>query len=269
MLDGAGLAVSEILCDWMAVVLPHDEAGSGPAVVLLHAGIADRTMWSEHLERLAHAGHRAVAVDLPGFGEARVAPGEQAPWADVLRTMDELSIVRAALVGNSFGGAVALRAALIAPDRVSALALISAPPPDLEPSPELKAAWEAEEAALQRGDTEAAVEAVVSAWTLPDASPELRDRVATMQRRAFALQAEAPRTTEAPDPVEQQPEALARLSVPTLVAAGELDKRDFREGAEAMARALPHARHAVIGGAGHLPPLETPEAFWELVLACL
>jgi pimeloyl-ACP methyl ester carboxylesterase len=250
-------------------MLPHDEAGSGPAVVLLHAGVADRTMWSEHLERLAEAGYRAVAVDLPGFGEARVRPGEQAPWADVLRTMDELSIERAALVGNSFGGAVALRAALVAPDRVSALALISAPSPALEPSPELEAAWEAEEAALQRGDIDAAVEAVVDAWTLPDASQELRDRVAAMQRRAFALQADAPPATEAPDPVDRRPEALARLSVPTLVAAGELDKRDFRQGAEEMARTLPRAGHAVIEGAGHLAPLETPGAFRELVLAFL
>lgn len=192
-------------------MLPHDEIGSGPAVVLLHAGIADRTMWSERLERLVDAGYRAVAVDLPGFGEAQITPGEQAPWADVLRTMDELSIERAALVGNSFGGAVALRVALVAPDRVSALALISAPPPALEPSPELESAWEAEEAALQRGDIEAAVAAVVDAWTLPDASPELRDRVAVMQRRAFALQAEAPPTMEAPDPVEQRPETLPRL----------------------------------------------------------
>ena len=80
----------------------HDEIGSGPAVVLLHAGIADRTMWSEQLERLVDAGYRAVAVDLPGFGGAQITPGDQAPWADVLRTMDELSIERAALVGNSF-----------------------------------------------------------------------------------------------------------------------------------------------------------------------
>jgi 3-oxoadipate enol-lactonase len=250
-------------------MLPHDEAGSGPGVVLLHAGIADRTMWAEHLEPLADAGYRVVAVDLPGFGEAPITPGEQAPWADVLRAMDELTLERAALVGNSFGGAVALRAAVVAPDRVSSLALISAPSPAMEPSPDLEAVWEAEEAALERGDVEAAVEAVVDAWTLPDASPELRDRVAAMQRRALALQAEASSATEAPDPVEQRPEALARLSVPTLVAAGELDKRDFRQGAEAMARTLPRARHAVIEGAGHLAPLETPEAFRELVLAFL
>src|SRR5438309_5714570 len=107
-------------------MLPHDEAGSGPAIVLLHAGIADRTMWSEHLGPLASAGYRVIAVDLPGFGEARVVAGEQAPWTDVLRTMDELSVERAALVGNSFGGAVALRAALVEPARVSELVMVSA-----------------------------------------------------------------------------------------------------------------------------------------------
>jgi 3-oxoadipate enol-lactonase len=125
----------------VAVILPHDEAGSGPALLLLHAGVADRTMWAEHLEPLAEAGFRAVAPDLPGFGEAPVAPGEQAAWLDVLRTMDELSIERATLVGSSFGGAVALRMAHVSPARVSALALASAPPPDLEPSPQLAAAW--------------------------------------------------------------------------------------------------------------------------------
>jgi len=251
------------------VTLPYDEAGSGPAVVLLHAGVADRTMWAEHLEPLADAGYRAVAIDLPGFGQAPITPGEQAPWAEVLQTMDDLSIARAALVGNSFGGAVALRASLVAADRVPALVLISAPPPALEPSPELEAAWEAEESALERGDVEAAVAAVVSAWTLPDAPQALRDRIAAMQRRAFALQSGSTSATEAPDPAEQRPDALARLDVPTLVAAGERDMPDFRRGAEAMARTLPRARHVVISGAGHLAPLETPETFRELVLGFL
>ena len=226
-------------------------------------------MWSEHLEPLADAGYRVVALDLPGFGEAPPAPGAQAPWTDLLDAMDQLSIERAALIGNSFGGAVALRVAVVAPDRVSALALISAPAPELEPSPELEAAWEAEEAALERGDIGAAVEAVVNAWTLPDAPQELRTRVGAMQRRAFALQAAVPSATEAPDPVEQDAESLARLSIPALVAAGERDMRDFLEGAEEMARALPGARHAVIAGAGHLAPLETPERFRELVLGFL
>jgi pimeloyl-ACP methyl ester carboxylesterase len=242
-------------------MLPFDELGAGPPVVLLHAGVADRTMWTGHLRPLADAGFRVIAVDLPGFGEALLEPGEQAAWTDVLQTMDGLSVQRAVLVGNSFGGAVALRVALVASERVRALVLISAPPPVFEPSPELRSAWDAEESALERGDVDAAVEAVVNAWTLPDASPELRDRVAVMQRRAFVLQAEAAALTEASDPVEQQPDSLSQLNIPTLVAVGEHDFSDFRNAAQVMARTLPRARHAVIAGAGHLAPLETPEVF--------
>src|SRR4028118_1280613 len=118
----------------MRRVLPYDEAGTGPAVVLVHAGVADRTMWEAHLAPLAAAGRGAIAVDLPGFGEAPV--GEvSAPWLDLLETMDWLGLDSTALVGSSFGGAVALRTAVMAPDRVAALALVSAPGPDAQPSP--------------------------------------------------------------------------------------------------------------------------------------
>ncbi|HKR98464.1 MAG TPA: alpha/beta hydrolase [Candidatus Dormibacteraeota bacterium] len=250
-------------------MLPHDELGSGPAIVLLHAGIADRTMWTEHLEPLAAAGYRAIALDLPGFGEAPIAPGEQAPWTDVLRAMDELGLDRAAVVGNSFGGAVALRIAVVAPERVSELALISAPAPDLEPSSELEAAWHGEEEALERGDVDAAVDAVVRAWTLPDAPDELRSRVGAMQRRAFLLQRGAGDVNEAPDPLEENPEVLATIEIPTLVTVGEVEFVDFETGAQRLAHAIPRSRHEVIAGAGHLAPLETPERFRDMLLAFL
>ena len=249
--------------------LAHDEAGSGPALVLIHAGVADRTMWREHLKPFAAAGYRVVAVDLPGFGEAPPPEQESAPWNDVLETMDALGIDEAVLVGNSFGGAVALRVAVVAPERVSALVLISAPPHDLTPSPELVQIWEAEEAAIGRGDLEAAVTVVVEAWTQPDAPAELKRRVGDMQRRAYVVQAEADATAEAPDPVEEDPARLAELDVSALVAAGEKDLVDFREGAQRLAHTLPHARHETLLAAGHLAPMETPEAFRELLLGFL
>jgi pimeloyl-ACP methyl ester carboxylesterase len=250
-------------------VLPHDEQGAGTPVVLLHAGIADRTMWSEHLKPLAAAGHRVIAVDLPGFGEAPGGEAARAPWETVLETMSSLELEPAVLVGNSFGGAVALRIAAGAPDRVSALVLVSAPPLDDEASAQLEAAWAAEEAALERGDIAAAVAAVLEAWLLPDAPAQLRERVATMQRRALEAQAEAPAVSPAPDPLEEHPELVAQVTVPALVMAGEHDMPDFLDGADALAGSLPRARKVILEGAGHLAPLETPDAFRELLLEFL
>jgi 3-oxoadipate enol-lactonase len=81
--------------------------------------------------------------------------------------------------------------------------------------------------ALDREDVDAAVAAVLDAWTLPGAPGAVRDSVARMQRRAFELQAAAASATEAPDPLESDPDGLTRLNVPAVVAAGELDKPDF------------------------------------------
>jgi pimeloyl-ACP methyl ester carboxylesterase len=247
-------------------VLPYDEAGSGEVVLLLHAGVADRSMWSDHLEWLAEAGFRAVAVDLPGFGEAAIEDRPQAPWDDVLQTLRGLGVGRATLVGNSFGAAVALRLAAVAPEAVSALVLVSPPPLAPDPSPALRLAWDAENAALERGDIDGAVAAVVAAWTQPHAPEALRQRVATMQRRAFELQAAAGEVKEAPDPLEQHPDVLAELQIPALLAAGENDMTDFRDSAEQLAAVLPLARHALIKSAGHLAPLEAPDEFKQLLL---
>lgn len=250
-------------------MLSYDEAGGGGCVLLLHAGVTDRRMWHGHLQPLADAGFRAVALDLPGFGDVPVDASGEAPWEAVLRAMKDLGIASAALVGNSFGAAVAMRVAAIAPVAVSALVLVSPPPLEGEPSPSLAAAWQAEEKALERGDIDAAVAAVVAHWTLPTASAELRESVGMMQRRAFALQSAAPEVPGTADPLEENPDALGRLTMPTLALAGEHDMPDFKRGAEEIATVLPDARFALIEAAGHLAPLETPDAFRSLLVRFL
>ena len=164
--------------------------------------------------------------------------------------MDALGVDRAVLVGNSFGGALALRVAAVAPERVAALALISAPAPGVEPSSELEAAWEAEESAFERGDIAGAVAAVVDTWTLPDAPPALRDRIAAAQRRAFELAARADDLPPAEDPLEPDSSALSTLDVPALVAVGELDMADFHVGPKcSRGSCAGAARRAAEGGA--------------------
>ena len=224
-------------------------------------------MWADLLPALAAEGYRAIALDLPGHGDAPAAGS--APHSDIIETMDALDVDRAVLVGNSFGGALALRVAVVAPERVAALALISTDAPGVEPSSELEAAWEAEESALERGDVEGAVAAVVDAWTLPDAPPAVRDRIAAIQRRGFELQANAGESPPLEDPLEPDSSALSTLDTPTLVAFGEFDMSDFRVGGEVLAQELRQSRLVVIPKAGHLAPLEEPDAFRELVLEYL
>lgn len=244
-------------------MVTHDELGAGPPVVLVHAGIADRRMWSiapSLLEALAADGYRAIAVDLPGFGDAAPAPGAQAPWNDLLAALDALEVDGAALVGASYGGAVALRAAALHRGRFWALALASAPAPGIEPSDELVARWAAEEAALDRGDLDGAAETVAELWTLPGAPVAIREYIRDAQRRAFDQQAAAAGLEDAPDPLED-PERLTAIAVPTLVTFGELDLADFREGARLIARLLPEARLEEIARAGHLAAIEQPARF--------
>jgi pimeloyl-ACP methyl ester carboxylesterase len=226
-------------------------------------------MWQEHLDWIADAGHRVIAVDLPGFGEALVGGGAQAPWEDVLQALRELNVPQAVLVGNSFGAAVALRIAAVAPAAVSALMLVSPPPLSLEPSPALSAAWEAESAALERGDIDAAVAAVLEAWLQPQAPAALRERVASMQRRALELQKGIEDAEEAPDPLEDRPQVLQELQIPVLAVAGEADMPDFKIGAREIADLMPHGQFDVIQGAGHLAPLEAPQEFRNSLLRLL
>lgn len=252
------------------MTLPHSELGTGPPLVLLHAGIADRRMWDEHLEPLAATGRRVLALDLPGFGEAAAGPGPVAHWERVLETMDALEIERAAIIGNSFGAAVALRVAALHPARVSALALFSAAAvPEPDPSPELLAAWEAEENAIAAGDIERAVEAVVSAWVGPQVPVKVRQGVAAMQRGNYEqLESEQERAPAA-DPLEDDPDLLGRVGCPALIAAGEQDMVDFRDAVGELAARLPNARTALIAGCGHLVPLEAAQEFRRLVAEAL
>jgi pimeloyl-ACP methyl ester carboxylesterase len=252
------------------MVLPRTEHGDGPPVLLLHAGIANRQMWDEHLEPLAANGYRVVALDLPGFGEARGGSAPTAHWDDVVETMAALEIERAALVGNSFGGAVALRVAALHPERVAALVLFSAPGvPEPDPSAELLAAWGAEEDALAAGDVERAVEATVSAWVGPHASDEMRHRIASMQRRNYEGRM-GQEITFATDLLETDPGLLKHVSCPALLAVGEDDLPDYRAAVSDLAEKLPQATStASIPRCGHLAPLEAPEEFRRLLVEYL
>ncbi|MFE9424616.1 alpha/beta fold hydrolase [Kitasatospora sp. NPDC006697] len=250
------------------MLLPSTEAGRGRPVVLLHARPTDRTMWNAHLPLLAEAGVRAIALDLPGHGDATVPDRrEVAPWSDVLDTLDHLGADRFVLAGNSLGALVALQAAVTAPERVEGLVLVGYRPHDQPASARLDAAWEAERTALAAGDLDAAVRAGVEAWISDGAAEEVRTRAALMLHRRLTGQPAHGEPPQAADPLGTGPAVLHALrGMPALVGVGEHDMPDFHEGGEALARDLDAGRTTVIPGAGHLAPLEQPAAFCALLL---
>ena len=82
------------------MLLSHDDEGSGPAVVLLHAGVADRRMWDAVTPALAHS-FRVIRPDLRGFGQTPQPPGPYADADDVDALLEELGVTDAAVVGSS------------------------------------------------------------------------------------------------------------------------------------------------------------------------
>ena len=106
--------------------------GDGTPLVLLHAGVADRRSWYDVAERLSAP---AIAYDRRGFGWSPPSPGPFTHLDDLLAVLDAAVDGPAWLVGNSMGGALALDAAVAAPERVAGLVLI-APAVTGQPEPE-------------------------------------------------------------------------------------------------------------------------------------
>jgi pimeloyl-ACP methyl ester carboxylesterase len=250
------------------VTLHHAVRGDGPAVLLVHAGIADSRMWTPVAEQLVAAGYRVVTCDLRGFGRTPLEPGIVSNAGDLAALLDALGIERAAVVGASFGGRVALELALRAPERVEALALLDAGPGDFEPSEELRAFGDTEEAALEREDLDAAVAENVRMWvTRGDRAvdPAVTDLVATMQRDAFEAQMGVDAELEELDPPLAR--RLGEIAVPALVVVGADDVEDFHRLARRLAADLPGAGQVVtILGAAHLPALERPDETARLLI---
>jgi 3-oxoadipate enol-lactonase len=255
------------------VAIYAEVAGEGPSLVLVHEGICDSRMWDEQWERYAES-FRVLRLDLRGFGQSPLEPGPFAHARDVIETLERHGFESIALVGVSLGGRVALEVALARPELVSALVLVAPGFPGHEWSDELRAQWAKEGEAFEAGDLDGAVEVSLRTWVDgPRRSPEqvdpaVRAKVAEMQRRAYELQRDIPEDEEELL-VEDLPQRLGDVQAPTLVLVGEEDQPDMHAIAERLAREIPGARSGTIPGTAHVPSMERPREFDELVLPFL
>jgi len=238
----------------------YDEAGQGEAVLFLHGGLGDSGLW-EPVVPLVAGRFRALRTDLRFYGRSA---GPAAPWSwhdDVLATLDELGIERAALVGLSLGGRIALELALDAPQRFWALALVA---PGLS-GHDGAAYTEAHEARYEAAPDEEKLTTMMEIDFEVWAPLGVDERI----RRLWSA---TPDANPLPDGVEPRPARggdakprLAQLSVPTLVVTATHDPQGFREIGPLIAGEAPDARHVELDS-DHYVTLREPELVAQVLL---
>ncbi|MEU1726730.1 alpha/beta fold hydrolase [Nonomuraea sp. NPDC005692] len=262
--------------------IAYDQAGpaSGDAVVLVHAGVADRRMWEHQFAALSRR-HRVIRYDRRGHGGSGDAEGEVCHHEDLLELMDTLEVGRAALVGCSMGGAYAVEVALAAPGRVAALALIGSGlaghrwPAEMlaqarervhtsVPADRLARYREGGATGVDPRDVRAMAEAH-TAWQVAgpgrsrDALPgPVWEAAVEMCALVFQRSWTGPRSSER----FLSPPAVGRLrevAAPTLVINGLSDVPGIQEVSDILTAGIPGARRLDLPETGHLAPLERPE----------
>jgi 2-hydroxy-6-oxonona-2,4-dienedioate hydrolase len=249
--------------------LHYERSGTGHPIVFIHAGVADRRMWHSQLASFSQQ-FAAVAYDMRGFGESRPTAGEHSPQRDLKRLLRELEIDRPHLVGCSKGGETALDFALSHPHLVESLTLVGSSVSGWESDAPPAPGYDEMVAAFEAGDIDAAADAGVKMWivgpnrTVEDIGDDIRALGRSMA--SIILRNQAAGIGRELPPTRPALAELEKVATPTLVVSGALDDRDVLVVADTLASRIPGARARFIEDAGHLSPLEKPQAFNRILI---
>lgn len=247
--------------------LYYEAEGSGPPITLLHAGVAHLRMWDEQVAAWRDE-LRVIRYDLRGFGRTVTEDVPYSNRADLAALLDALEVESTHLLGLSRGGIVALDFTLEHPARVRSLAWIAGGISGHQ-GPDDGIDWAPIEKLFEEKRWDELVEAETRIWT--DGLGQPADRVdPDVRRRMIEWNLDNYRAAQ---PAEKaQPLAspaagrLAEVTVPTLVAWGDLDVATTADAGERVAREVAGVRRRVFAGVAHMVNLERPAEFNRLVL---
>ena len=240
----------------------YDESGAGAAVVLVHGGLGDSQLWEPELPALAER-FRTIRYDLRFYGRST---GPMAPFShvdDLVALLDELGVERTALVGLSFGGLVAIDAALAAPERCWAVAGVASALSGHEAETYTEEQDAAYEAAVADGDLDAAMDVDFEVWAPLGADERMRELWRATPDADPLPPGAGARAAASPASLR-----LAELAAPTLMVTARHDPPDFREIGALVAREAPNARTVEVDS-DHYLTLREPELVTRLLVEFL
>jgi pimeloyl-ACP methyl ester carboxylesterase len=252
-------------------------AADTPAVVFIHACICDHGMWDAQMAAFTQQ-YRVLRYDQRGYGKSRTQETAFLASQDLLDVLNHVGIEKAALVGCSCGGQLALDMALAHPRRVRAVVSVCGGISGYEPQGwydtdeahyflPLEEIWKAKKFdELAERETHAWVNGIGQAKDRAPAA--VYQRVYKTVRGNYERQGFDGKATETPFSPPAFPR-LGEVAVPALFVLGALDVISARWSADEFAKGVPGARIVVIENTAHVPNMEHPEQFNRAVLEFL
>lgn len=247
-----------------------ETAGIGKALLLIHAGVGDSRMWDKQFLEFSKT-HYVIRCDLRGFGKSKMLSGSFAHHKDIASILEYLEVEKAVVVGASFGGYVALNFALTHPKFVTALILVS---PALDgykfKSPEMLNFFAKEDEMLESGDLISATDLNIKMWVdgpqrgAEEVDQKVREQVREMQMNIFSHP-----EVDSAEEIDLLPPAINRLNeveAPTMIISGNLDVIEFQEISNFIAKNIKNAKQIKMSETAHLPNMEKPDEFNQIVL---
>lgn len=255
--------------------LYYEMAGEGKTVVLAHAGFLDSGMWDAQWEAFTRH-YRVIRYDMRGYGKSDAVHGPVSRREELYRLLQHLEVESAYLIGCSLGGEVMIDFVLEHPEMVAALIPISAVPSGFEMQGEPPAELMQMIGAMQAGELELVSELQIRLWIdgpfrQPEqVDPAVRQHAAQMNQLPVRHQTWAIVDSEPLAPLmPPAAERLQQIAVPTLIMAGALDNAEILRAADVMADQIAGAQKTILPDCAHVPNMEKPEMFNQIVLEFL
>ncbi len=244
---------------WGAMHIQASGSADGPAVVFANSLGSDLRLWDAVLPMLPE-GHRFIRYDKRGHGLSDLGgPAVLADYAaDVVTLIEAQARGPVILVGLSIGGLIAQAVAATRPDLTRALVLSNT-------AAKLGTAesWQERINAVENGGLDAIADGVLERWF----TARFRATPALNLWRNMLIRTPVSGYTDACAALAQadQTEVTRTLRLPTLVIAGAEDGASPPDLVRATADLIPGAAFHLISGAGHLPCVETPSAYADIL----